>query len=251
MSILIILTIAVLSVLIGRHIFGKWFNHITVYVFMWTAMLVLYELKLMRYLDIKPLAWWGIAGAYFSFFLGSILVHVARSAVGNRTHQIDHHKRDLQIFSDDGKTINLIILVCSLIGLFAAIQHWVVLIKMFGSIPAVLVKVNLIYKMRVDGEIKGVLPYAFIFSYMGVFFSSLLIAYKNRLTLLSILPFIAVFLKEIANAGRGGMLYALFLFITTFFTYKQFIAKKERSNIKKSKASIIISAIVLIGLFIS
>lgn len=250
MIIITLTVVSIISLLVGKYIFGKWFNHITLYVLTWYVVLSLYELKLMKFIDLLPIAWWAITMAFLGFFLGSITVYFARRNYYPIQSKIKENEARLKILSDNGVAIKYAILFCSIVGLGATIQHWIILINMFGSIPAVLIAANLIYRMRVEGEIIGVVPYIYIISYAGVFLSGLYIAYKNRITLISILPFIAIILKEIASVSRAGMLLALFLFASSFFLTRYAIIRTANEKFRIGKIKLTLSITFLIGLFI-
>lgn len=247
MSILFLTVIAVLFSILSKHIYTKWINQISIYAGIWYFVLSMYELKLMSYVDIKPLAWATFGLTFICFFLGSVTVYIARQCF-NKNNAVLTDDRGLDILADGGRIVNYIILITSVIGLFAAIQHWIVLIKMFGSIPAVLLKLSTIYRLRTDGRLQGVVPYVYTVAYVGVFFSGMLVAYKNRLTLLSLLPLLAVILKEIANAARAGMLLGVFIFIASFLLTKIALPRKKR---KSKRVTLVFSFTVFIALFIA
>ncbi|MCU7496363.1 MAG: oligosaccharide repeat unit polymerase [Ignavibacteria bacterium] len=228
-------------------IFGKWFNHLALYTAVWYMMLALYEIKLMEFVDIKPMAWISLTGAYISFFLGSITVFVARKCFNKPTTNIEPSHGEIILFADDGRIIKYALLFFSLTGLFGVIYQWIALIHKFGSITAVIVQANLLYRMRVEGKLVNELPYVFVAAFAGVFLSGIYSAYKNRLTWLSLIPIIAVILKDISNAGRAGMLTALLIFIASFFLYRHIASEKVT---KKSRTGLLISAAIILGLII-
>ncbi|MGE5432801.1 MAG: O-antigen polymerase [Syntrophomonadaceae bacterium] len=247
MTILFLTSFALLFIILSKYLFGKWFNHLALYTAVWYFVITLYEVRLMNYVEIKSTAWLVIAGSFVSFFLGSVTVYFARNSLRPASGTVPDSNRHLKLFSDGGKFVRNVIIVCFVIGLFAAIQHWMVLIKMFGSIGAVLVKTNLVYRMRVDGELEGVIPYVWVVAYVGVFFSGIYTAFKNKMTFVAFLPFIAVILKEISNASRAGMLVAFFMFISAFFLYRH-IAPNKISFSRRAK--LLLASAVLIGLII-
>jgi oligosaccharide repeat unit polymerase len=155
----------------------------------------------------------------------------------------------LQLFSDDGKALRLLIIICGVIGLISAIQHWMVLIDKFGSISAVLIKANLIYRMRVNGEISGTIPYLFSVAYSGVFLSGMYIAYKNKLDFVSIIPFIAVILKDSASVGRGGIFVGFLEFLIAFFLVRHLLSDKKTVAVGKKK-NLVVTLIVFAALFV-
>ncbi|MGE5680356.1 MAG: O-antigen polymerase [Bacillota bacterium] len=247
MSVVILTAIAVVFILVSRLIFGKWFNHVALYTAVWYMMLTLYEIRLMEYFDLKPITWIALTGAYIAFFSGSVTVFVARKCFNKPTANIKPSAGEMILFADEGRIIKYALLFFSLTGLFGVLYQWMALIHKFGSITAVIVQANLLYKMRVEGKLVNELPYVFVAAFSGVFLSGIYSAYKNRLTWLSLLPIVAVILKDISNAGRAGMLTALFIFISSFFLYRHIAPKKES---KKGRAGLIITAAIVVGLII-
>ncbi|MCX6149588.1 MAG: O-antigen ligase [Ignavibacteriales bacterium] len=249
MTIIFLTTISFLTILISKIIFQKWFNHIALYTGAWYLMLLLYELRMMRYIDLSATTWIAIIGAFLSFIFGSVMVVAARN-VFIKDDNVFQETKDLGIFADDGRIIRIAILISSIIGILSAIQHWMVLIKKFGSIASAIIQANLVYRLRTSGELEGVIPYVYIIAYVGVFLSGIYIAYKNKVTILSALPFIAVIMKEIGNASRAGMLISIFLFVSSYFLTKHLIVANKNVKIKKNKTRLVISVAVLISLFI-
>ena len=116
------------------------------------------------------------------------------------------------------------------VGLYAAFHHWMELIAKFGSITKVLLNANIIYSMRVSGEFGGSLPYLYTVAYVGVFLSAIYTAHKEKLTFATLIPMVAVILKDIASVGRAGILFAFLLFFLTFFLRRYSILTLKRKN---------------------
>ncbi|MCB9247182.1 MAG: hypothetical protein H6613_00855 [Ignavibacteriales bacterium] len=102
--------------------------------------------------------------------------------------------------------------------MFVALQRWYVLIGMFGSIEAVLLKAAVIYRMNVNGEIKEFIPILPAFIYVGVFLSGVYTAYRGKFSFLSFFPILCIILKELTYFGRGEMFFSTMQFLVTFFS---------------------------------
>ena len=212
-------------------------------------MLVLYQWKLLPYYNLSLETWMVIIVGYLSFLLGIILIFAARS-LNDKEKEIFPNMASIQlkIFADGGEILKYSILIMGFIGLVSAIQHWIVLIRMFGNIPAVIINANILYRLRVDNEIKGVIPYFFIFSYVGVFLSGIYTAYKKKLTLIVLLPFLGVIIEEIAKVGRAGILLSFLEFFASFVLSRNLL--KEKREVKKEKKYKMIVSIVSLIAFI-
>jgi oligosaccharide repeat unit polymerase len=245
MSILLTVTIGISAIFLGKHLFQKWFNHLSLYSVIWVLMITFYELKIIPYIDLTIETWVVIISSFFCFLLGIITLTTARDALGRPKVTFEHSKFHIDIFRDNGRLIRWFIFAFSLIGILSALQHWMVLIDEFGNVMNVLINSFKIYRMRLSGEIKGVVPYLWLFGYFGVALAGIYTAYKNRITFLSLLPLIAVILKESARFTRAGILFALLEFLLSFIFFRHLLSKSETKTFGFNKLKIIPSVIVM------
>lgn len=220
---------------------------------MWSSMICLFEMKLLGYYDLSSETWTMIVSGFLSFLLGILTIFVARNLFdkSNDIREIVPKYLDLDIiFAKDGKYLKNTMLILSLIGLFGAIQHWMVLLKMFGSVQRVLIQANIIYRMRIENEIPGVVPYVFVASYSAVFLAGVYTAYKSKFSLIALLPLIGVVLKDIANIGRAGILIGFFEFGISLFLFRYAIPKQVRKNDEKKKKNLILTIIIVAAIMI-
>jgi len=226
MIILISSLITILSIFLGKYLFGRFFNHISLYVIVWFPIIFLFQLRLIRYQSIKTEVWIAIFLAFLSFVLGTLTIYT-----GWKLKYSDKTEINLSSvwFNNKGKFLKSIILIFGIIGLLAVIQNWVVLLNKFGTIQSVLLNASLVYRMRIERSIEGQIPYLFTFCYVSVFFAAIYSAYLNRISLLTFLPFLGVILKEISQSARAGILNAFFLFIATFLITRYFIHKDKKA----------------------
>jgi len=249
MTVLLTFAVGTALLLLGKYLFRKWFNHLNIFVFSWTFYICLYELKLMRYIDLSNEVWFVMIFSSMCYLLGIITIFAARSSQ-NKINDMSLKPLTLDFFWDDGKTIRNLILICSTIGLIAAVFHWKVLIDKFGSIPAVIVQANIIYKLRVEGEITETIPYIYTLSYVGIFFSGIYTAYKNKITLTALFPLLTVILKDMASVGRAGIFLGFLEFIVTLFLFRYFLASRQ-VKLASNKANIIIALLIFTTLAVT
>jgi oligosaccharide repeat unit polymerase len=246
MTIIIILLLGVVLTFLSKHFFGKWFNHMSLMTFIWTGMLFLYELKLLRYFSIQPFTWFIILGAFFSFIVGSLTLLLINRA--KTKDSVTPEFKTTDVLADEGRTLKIVLYITGLIGLFAAIQNWYILYKMFGNLGAIFLSANTVYRGRVDGKIEGLLPYYHAFATVGICLAGLYTAYKNKITLAAIIPLFAAILKSLAMFGRIGMLAALIQFFTSYILAKQFLS---HNPIKiKVKFKSVVAVIVVLALIV-
>jgi oligosaccharide repeat unit polymerase len=242
MSLFLITFIAFLGIVASKLIFKFWFNHLAIYTFVWGGMLFLYELKLLDYYDLKPEAWFVLIIAYLIFFIGSVtplLLYKTGKTSNNLTDSFS------ALFSDGGKSFALILYVLGFISLAAALWNWYVLFQLYGSLVRILLSANEIYRMRVDSEIPGLLPYMGGFGYAGLILAGIYTVYKGKITFAASILLIAVILREMSNFARIGILISFVIFICSLFLYKSYSGISFSKN-KTKMVLVLIFAIVLI-----
>ncbi len=250
MSLLLIAFIAFLGILLGKLLFKKWFNHLSLYCIIMGGLIYLYELKLFQYPDIVPLAWFFILSSFLSFVLGILTVISARNLSTNNHNVFKQSDLLLPVFWDNGKALRNSVLFFSFVALFVAIQRWLVLIGMFGSIPAVLLNAGLIYRLNVQQDIKEFIPILPAFVYVAVFLSGIYTAYKGKFSFLSFFPFIGIILKELTYFGRAELLLTFMEFIFTFFLFRHLLKTDSFQKFKFSKKNAAVATIILLLLLI-
>ncbi|HRI47782.1 MAG TPA: O-antigen polymerase, partial [Ignavibacteriaceae bacterium] len=229
-------------------VFKSWLNHVVIYTVIWGGMLFLYELKLMKYTALTDLTWIAVIISFLTFVLGSVTYKYVK----------DFQKHSDSAFQStfllDGaknlKFLKITIIITGTISLLGAIQHWAVLFDMFGSITSILINANTIYRMRVQEEIPGVIPYVSAFGFVAVFFAAIESAIKGRFTFLSFYAIVGVMLKEFAMLGRAGILIAFVEYFVVLFFVRLFLKKQTDSlNIKK-KSNLTLSLVITLIIFI-
>jgi oligosaccharide repeat unit polymerase len=210
-----------------------------------------YELKLLPYPDIIPLAWFMIVGSFLAFILGIVTIFAARNLYPENKQPDDAEILTLRILNDGGKALKYSVLFFSFIGLFVALHRWYVLIGKFGSIEEVVINAAVVYRLNIQGEIKEFIPFLPSFIYVGVFLSGIYTAYKGRFTFLSVFPILTIILKELTYFGRGEMLFASMEFIFTFILFRHYLTRNKKNIFKFSKINAFVAATILITLIMT
>jgi oligosaccharide repeat unit polymerase len=251
MVFLLVPTISLAVIIIGKLILGKWFNHITLYCVIWSGLILFYEMKLISYPDITPIAWFLIISTFLAFLLGTLTIVSAKNVFSDTTIFSRDSELNLALFQDNGQAVKYFTIFFSVISLLGALQHWMVLINKFGSIPAVFLNASVIYKLNVhQGGEKGMIPFVSNFGYVAIFLSAIFTAYKGRFSFITFLPFISIIVKELATIGRFGMLLALMEFVFAFFLFRHLLTKDRLNRFKFSKRNAIMAASLLIIILI-
>jgi oligosaccharide repeat unit polymerase len=250
MSLLLIAFIIILGSLLGRLLFKYWFNHLTIYCLIFGGSLFLFELKLLPYTDLIPFAWFVIIAAFLSFLMGILTIISARNLTRENATYLEKSVINLKIFADDGTILKYAIIIFSILSMYSAIELWMIFIKQFGSIPAVLLNGEVIYRMNVNGKITGNTPYIHLLGFVAIFLSGIYTAYKKKFSLLTFIPLLSIILREIAGAGRAGMLFALAEFSFSFLLFKHLLDKDLYNRYKFNKNSAVIGLVILLIIFV-
>ncbi len=224
----------------GKFIYKRSFNPIFLYVSAWSFTIFLYSLKLIDFSDISNFTWFIVIAVFFAFLSGVI---INRLLWNNSINTLEY---DETWWLSKETNIKKIIMYTSLVGFLVSIQHWYVLVKEFGSIPMVLLNASQIYDMRVEGDHLGKIPYLDLFSYVGVFFSAIYSALRNKFSYLVIFPLINVILTDAASLARAGVFFAFVLFGITFITSRYFFKSISKRDIYSNNTNIIITTFLII-----
>ncbi|RJP63773.1 MAG: oligosaccharide repeat unit polymerase [Ignavibacteriales bacterium] len=251
MSILLVAIITTAGILLGKFLFKKWFNHLTLYSLIMGGLIFLYELKLLPYYDIIPFAWYLIIISFLAFLFGIITVISGRNLFNKIPLFTSKQDISLSVFSDDGKALKYSVLLFSIVSLFVAIQRWIVLINMFGSIQAVLVNAGIVYRLNVNREIKDFIPILPAFVYIAIFLSGIYTAYRGKFSFLSFFPFIGIIIKELTYFGRAELLLCLIEFIFSFLLFRNLLNNDIKTRFKFSRKNAVFATILLFMLLIS
>ncbi|NOX66187.1 MAG: hypothetical protein GXO85_10470, partial [Chlorobi bacterium] len=214
-------------------------------------MITFYQLKLIGYSDLSGQAWFVIILSYISIYLGAISFFSAKDSL--KKEKIIQSSKQFTLpllLKNNARTSLYLTIILGTIGFVGAIQSWFVLVKLFGSIPAALLRLGALYQMRVNGELVGVWPYTSLFSYSAIFFAAVFSAVKSRITVISALPLLALIVKEIAMAGRAGILFGFVEYAFTFL-FTIYYLKDSYIQYSFNKTKFISSVLIVLFLFVT
>lgn len=249
MTSVITIIIFTFSLLLGKTLFGKWFNHLSLYVGVWVPMILLYEMKLIRYNDLTPSTLVIIFLSYFCFLLGILTYVSAKEKVSVKENTVNINNIDW-LLSNNGKNLRLITWVTSMIALAAVIQNWMILIKMFGDVTTVLINASVVYRLRIERKIEGQIPYLFLFGYVSIFFTAMYTALKNKFSFISFFPIVPVILKEVSQVSRAGIFFAMFEYLITFLLFKSYLKKHNPDLVVKSNKKLYLGVALILTVII-
>lgn len=202
------------GVITGRLLFNRWFNHLSLYSLIWGTGLALFELRLIDYYPLSSEVWMVIGYAWIAFVVGSATLVLARNVVeGSHGTDISSPTSSFRL---EPRIIIIFIVIFSGIALLAVLRRWSILIDRFGSIIGVLLSGDVIYRLRVRGELAGTIPYLPSFALAAVYLAGLYSAHTGRIKLLVLLPLSIIIMDDIAQAGRAKMLIGGILFLSAY-----------------------------------
>ena len=227
-----------LLALLGKKAFGRWFNPVSFYSIIWGGLLGMHELKLLRYTNLHMETWLLIFSSWGVFVLGGYTALLGWKAKG-----VADTTGELKL---DERSLAKAILVLCAIGSVGVVQHWLVLIRNFGSISTAIVLGSIVYSARIQGELPGMVPYIAdavlaAVSLAGVYFAS-----RRRMNLIVIIPLILASLEAMAWMGRAKILIAGVLIFSSFsFSVMGYNSIKYS---KRAKWGIVVSLALILAL---
>lgn len=201
--------------MLGRIVFGRWYNHVALYFSIWGISLLLFEARLINYYPLQPETWLVILAGSLAFLLGAVTPASTRWASGSDGPSPQPVlQTDSLVLNRDGERFLLVSLwIANIISFCAAMQHWYIVIKTFGSVTNALVMGNLLYSYRVSEGLPGSIPYLHSLAMTGAVLGGMYTAVKGTLKFVAIVPMIVMVLIETANMGRANMVIAAALFL--------------------------------------
>ncbi len=224
----------------GKKEFGKWFNPVTLYSAIWGGMLGLHEMKLISYPDMRVSTWLLVFGSWGLFILGS-----ATSLISTKAYSLTVSRDELQL---DERSLARVILAMSAVGSIAVAQHWLVLIRNFGSLTSALILGNIVYHARIRGEIPGMMPYVADLVLAAVCLSGVYLRQTKKINLVVIIPLVIESIEAAAWMGRAKILIAGILIFSAYSFAPGRRPKEKRS--KKGRWAVVLSIVVVFGIII-
>jgi len=213
-------------------------------------MIILYELKLIAYNNIRLETWIIIISAFMFLWLGTITVILSKDINKIPKSKTANREKLFSVITDNEKLIMLIIIIFTIIGSISAYYHWKELIERFGSVTNALIQSSIIYRLRVEGKISTGIPYLFGFVHASLVLGGIYSALKGKVSLFLLLPFIVLAIKSLAEVARAGMLLGIIEFSVSYLLFNQYIKSLEIRKVKVKIRNTIIGTIIVLSLFI-
>ena len=195
-----------IAIYIGRLLFKRWFNPLSVYSALWGFCLFNYELRLIQYYPISTAAWMYIGAAWVTLYLGAAAVLLASPWT--------RQPSPVQLGVDLNR-LKKGVLFLSVVGAAGVIGQVIAVTRSFGSpIAALFLNPGDIYNARISNELSG-LPYAGSFSLAACTLAGAHVAKSGKFTFATFLPIVLVGVQLAFLMGRGALGIGAILFLVT------------------------------------
>jgi oligosaccharide repeat unit polymerase len=216
-----------LTILLGRWLFGKWFNHVGLYGAIWSCSLALFHADLVPYYPLTFEAWLVIIVGWIGFVLGSASIVCARFAIGkldvsNGESANKPMEPNLRVFTFVLWVLNVVV-IFDMINLIHVISN---LISGWGNFFGSAV---LLYTLRTSGGIPGAIPYLSAAALAGCLLGGIYIAYVGRTRIVALIPSVVIFVDSILSMDRGTIVIAAVLFVSGYA-----LGKRRRTGLPTS-----------------
>lgn len=239
---LLLVIFGLAGVFTGRLLFGRWFNHLSLYSFIWGTGLALYEMRLIDYSLMTEEVWMVLGYAWLAFSIGAATLVFARIAIGVNDQP---HQATTPSSNSERRAFTIALMLLSAIALISTLRRWAILIDMFGDIPSVLLNGYRIYRLRIDGKLPGVIPYLNSFALAAVCLGGIYSARVGKIKFITLLPLFIIVLDDIAQAGRAKMLMSAILLSSAYFLAKLAPARGETFSMSKMMKKTLAAALLV------
>lgn len=199
--------ISSIAIYVGRMLFKRWFNPLSIYSAIWGFCLCNYELRLIQYYPISTTAWTYIALAWMSLYLGAATALLLSS------------RRDsavIPVFRVNLTLLKRMVFALSVLGAVGLVGQLIAVSRQFGNpLIALIVNSGDVYGARISGELSG-LNYIGDCSFAACTLAGIYTARVARITVVAMAPITLVALQLLALAGRTGLGVAAILLMVSF-----------------------------------
>ncbi len=248
MSVILIIFVAIFAILISIILFKRIFNPLSFYTVIWAFIIIMFELQLIYFFPLHGLTWAFLIASFISFLLG-VFTHFSAKKSNYIQFPSSNIQDETARLKRIEKVLKIVLIIFTTIGLIASLQMWYVLLGIFGSIPKVLLNSYKIYHMRHEGELVGVWPYLWMFSYFAAFLSGIYMALRGKLSWFAIISLTAIIIREIARFSRQGILVGLLEIFVSFVLMRYYLGGK-RIALKFNRKHIVLATVLILSLVI-
>jgi oligosaccharide repeat unit polymerase len=229
---------------IGKVIFRKKINPISLYSFIWVPMLIAYELKFIYYYNLTLTTWFVIISFQLAYSFGC--------AIGQLKFNKEKSINNIIVQSDDiyldlsnkkiRQHLKTVILFLSGISALAIVPNFISLVNNYGI--DILQYTNQIYHDRLSGS-QGfeLIPYLGTIVHLAVILSGVFIA-RYGVRLFIFIPIILLILNMLPTGGRSDFILAIL-----YLTFPLLLMGKRIKLTKKQIIGLFVAVLSIIVIF--
>lgn len=236
--------------LLGRWMFGRWFNHVTLYGATWGFTLLVFHSGLIQYYPLETETWMLIAAAAAAFVLGSASVCAARFSTGKQGvfHQ-PYYKNFVLTDKERQALHNVLWFLNTILIVHTAYEVYNVTRLLGGDITNIIALANLLYDIRVRETIPGSIPYVGSLVFFAAVLSAVYTSSVGKLKLVAFIPFLLAVVISFVQVVRALALIVAILFISAYFLNRKKIEKPIASpfgtSVKRVLALLFLIALLI------
>lgn len=213
---LIIGSFIIAGTLLSAIVFRTLFSPLGIYSLVWGSLILLFSIhRFLRfnYVSIRPEIWFLIFLTWFVYMPGCLSVAIAPKKKNSRNNSFS--------LSFPG-SFTYWIKLFTIIGGFGVAFKWIILIRLFGSLPCVIHNLGYVRGEMLEGSFAFSIAVDFLvfFLFPAMIFASIL-ATRNRKHFKWIVIILALlFLNDLSLAGRGTAVHGFILAFSAYFLTK-------------------------------
>lgn len=219
MTIALILLFSLLTVVLGRSMFGGWFNHVGMYGFIWGSSLALFHVGLIAYYPLETETWMAIAAGWGAFVLGSAVIVGARYAALREGRAAVTSSGGAHAV--DPSQLVRILWIVNVITVADAIYELYNVSRILGGVSNILALGNLLYSLRSHEGIPGAIPYVGTLTMTGSLLAGYYTAKVGKLRLVAIVAVLTAIMISVASMVRASLIMAAILFLTGYLVERK------------------------------
>jgi oligosaccharide repeat unit polymerase len=244
MTILLIILISMATIMLGRVMFGQWFNHVGLYAAVWGGSLALFHIGWIYYYPLEAETYLIIAAGWVAFVLGSAVVVAGRFAV--RASSADSREDACRHYEDELRTLSRVLWTMNVITVADSVYEISNVSRIMGGFSKIFSLGNMLYTLRVQEGIPGAIPYVGTLTMTGALLAGYYTAKVGRVRFVAIIAVLTAIAISLASMVRATLVMAIILFVTGYFIER----RKRRVERPSDRFRSVLSLVLLLALIV-
>lgn len=211
----------------SRFAFRTWFNHVSLYTAIWSVSVMLFEWRLINYYPFELETWVVIIQCWLLFVVGAMTVVACQPPI-RRAPFVEEIKagsvgdqRRLRRLRDTLRALNAATFL-------VALYHVYLVSRLAGGLSNAFILGNVLHSYAVSEGLPGRIPYISSLVFVAALLGGSYAAQKEKIPLVSVLPFVIIIIIDFANMGRADILTVMLLFASGYFLTPRSLGARHR-----------------------